>query len=235
MLLTILRSGLTGMDLVLTLVAYLISTLVTVILVLPFHEFAHAFAADKLGDPSPRYSGRLTLKPFAHIDWIGALMILVVGFGWAKPVQVNMNNFDKPKRDMALVAAAGPLSNLLVSFVSALLLGATTAIYIKANDPSEAAYIIYLVFANIFNFLMSVNVTLAIFNLIPIPPLDGSRVLTAFLPNRAYYKMMQLERYFSIIIIILCVSGALSGVLGKATDGVCAFMLDISYRIFGLI
>ena len=101
---------------------YIVASLAIVMLVLPLHEAAHGFAADKLGDPTARYMRRLTLNPFAHIDWLGAAFIMLFGFGWAKPVPVNMRNFDKPKRDMALTALAGPLSNLIAAFIGMFLL-----------------------------------------------------------------------------------------------------------------
>ena len=105
-----------------TAVVYVISSLTVIFLTLPIHEFAHGYTATKLGDYTPRYQGRLTLNPFAHIDYIGALCILIFGFGWAKPVSVNSANFENPKRDMAIVALAGPLSNIILAFISLLLL-----------------------------------------------------------------------------------------------------------------
>ena len=99
-------------------IIYILSSLAVIFLTLPVHEFAHGFAATKLGDPTPRYQGRMTLNPFAHIDWIGAACILLFGFGWAKPVQINTNNFKNPKRDMALTALAGPASNIIVALIA---------------------------------------------------------------------------------------------------------------------
>lgn len=171
---------------------YALSSLIVIFLVTPLHEAAHAFTANKLGDKTAKYMGRLTLNPFAHIDYIGALCILAFGFGWAKPVPVNMNNFKKPKRDMAITALAGPLANLLVALVAAF-------IYNLIFLPGLAfdlirSLILYIIF---------IDVNLAIFNLIPIPPLDGSRLLNAFLPDRIYYKLMKYERYSFIIVIVL--------------------------------
>ena len=183
-----------------TAVVYVISSLTVIFLTLPIHEFAHGFIATKLGDYTPRYQGRLTLNPFAHIDYIGALCILVFGFGWAKPVSVNSANFKSPKRDMAIVALAGPVSNIILAFISLLLLNACSLF-------SEFKYIIYLYY--FFIYLAQINVYLAVFNLIPIPPLDGSRLLAAFLPNRIYYSLMRYERYFFIVIFALIWVGVL--------------------------
>ena len=112
-------------------IIYILSSLAVIFLTLPVHEFAHGFAATKLGDPTPRYQGRMTLNPFAHIDWIGAACILLFGFGWAKPVQVNSNNFRNPKRDMAVTALAGPLSNLIVAFAALLINNILSLIALK--------------------------------------------------------------------------------------------------------
>jgi Zn-dependent protease len=170
----------------------------------PIHEYAHALIATKLGDDTPRSMGRLTIDPKAHIDPIGAIMILIFGFGYAKPVQVRMRNFKKPKRDMALVALAGPVSNLLQSFVfffiySACLFGASR---------SGSEIINYL--GVFFFFAGVININLAVFNLLPIPPLDGSRLLTALLPSKYYFKIMQYERYIQLALFALLFTGVLT-------------------------
>ncbi len=189
---------------------YAASALFVIFFTLPVHEFAHALAANRLGDNTAKYQGRLTINPMAHIDYIGALMILMVGFGWAKPVPVNSRNFNNPKGGMALTAFAGPLSNLIMGFIFLLIAQAILAF--AAFSQTMSYILMFLTFA------AEINLSLAVFNLIPIPPLDGSKILAALLPDRIYYKFMQYERYFYIILILLMVGGALSGPLGRLVD-----------------
>jgi len=185
-------------------IAYLFSMAFVVFCTLPIHEYAHALVATKLGDKTAKNSGRLTISPMAHIDWIGALMILLVGFGYAKPVPVNARNFKNPKLGMALTALAGPLSNIIMAFVFLLLKNAVLAF----TDPNTE--VLWFAIYYFLYFAASVNISLAVFNLIPVPPLDGSRVLNAVLPAKYYFKIMQYERYIVIGIFILLLTGALS-------------------------
>ncbi len=196
--------------------------------VLPIHEYAHALVAHKLGDDTARLKGRMTIAPMAHIDPIGALMIFLVGFGYAKPVPVNMRNFRRKRRDgaagnvyymgsdmtydskyakkcMALVALAGPVSNLLMAMVSLLFQNV-----IRYVLPVTAVSAVLYWF---FYYCASVNVALALFNFLPIPPLDGSRILNVVLPDRAYYNLMKYERYIMIGVFVLILTGALDAPL----------------------
>ena len=199
MLLNLLRSG----D-KLTIAIGLMSSVFVVFCTLPIHEYAHALVATKLGDDTPRAQGRLTINPLAHIDWIGALMILFVGFGYAKPVQVNIRRFKHPKRDMMLTAIAGPLSNLIMATIFMLLRYG----FITAAERGATATVI-TVCIYFFYYAAYINVGLAVFNILPIPPLDGSRVISLLLPKRYYFKFLQYERYIIIAIFALILFGIL--------------------------
>lgn len=181
-----------------------ISSLFVVFCILPIHEAAHAFVAYKLGDNTAKYSGRLTLDPLKHLDPFGSVLILLFGFGWAKPVPINPYNFKNPKRGMAISALAGPVSNLLVAIVLMLFANGIAAFTYSEN----VIYYMQVLF-KFFYYASVVSVSLAVFNLIPVPPLDGSRLLSALLPDRQYYKLMQYERYFMLIIIVLIATNVL--------------------------
>lgn len=198
MLYTILGSGSFSMTEVLI---DLLASILVVMLILPLHELAHGFVAYKLGDNTAKNQGRLTLNPMAHLDIMGAMCLLLVGFGWATPVPVNPRNFKHPKRDMALVALAGPVSNLLAALVGAILQNFLIYFVSSSSMQNSFAY-----FANVFLlYYVSVNIGLAVFNLIPLPPLDGSKILGAFLSDKTYYKMMLNERTLSMVLLLLVV------------------------------
>lgn len=209
---------------------YIVATLAIVMFVLPLHELAHGFAADKLGDPTARYNGRLTLNPFAHIDWLGAACIMLFGFGWARPVPVSMRNFDKPKLGMALTALAGPLSNLIAGFVGMLLLFISYLFIPFVTN--EVVYYIFSFVTSVFSFFTSVNISLAVFNLIPFPPLDGSRLVAAFLPDRIYYRLMQYERYLHIALLALIASDVLDPIISVASGGISNLYFNFFNAIF---
>jgi len=182
------------------------------------HELAHAYTAVALGDPTPRYQGRLTLNPLKHLDLIGTILILSTGFGWARPVEVNPTNFRDPLRDNAVVAAAGPLTNLLLALLA--------AFGLVALRPSGLTLtFLYQFFA--------FNVALFVFNLIPIPPLDGSRILTGVLPRRQAYAFRQLEPYGWAILLFVMLFGALDFILRPLAQGVTTLLIGIARSVAG--
>lgn len=174
---------------------------------MPVHEYAHAWMAVRLGDDTPRLSGRLTLRPMAHIDIIGAVMILLVGFGYAKPVQVNMRNLKKGRVGFALVALAGPVSNLIMALI---FLFCKAVVDVLAFNVVDMPVAVYTVLSLFFSIAGSVNISLAVFNLLPIPPLDGSRILTLLIPSKYYFVLMKYERYIRIGLFVLIWTGILS-------------------------
>ncbi len=202
MLFSLLRNGFDFGDLI----VYLFSMAFVVFCTMPVHEYAHALVATKLGDQTPRLQGRLTLNPMAHISPIGALMILFVGFGYAKPVGVNARNFKDPKKGMALVALAGPASNLIMGFIAEFFAVLFLKLAIGAGSNSLLLSAVYL----FFYFAAIVNVQLAVFNLLPIPPLDGSRILQMLIPSKYYFKVMQYERYIVLVVFVLLFTGILT-------------------------
>lgn len=181
---------------------------------IPLHEAAHAFVSDKQGDPTPRQTGRLTLNPLKHIDPWGLLAMLTIGFGWAKPVQINPNYYKNPKRGMAITAAAGPISNLLLAYVCMVIYKVGSYSFYGVAGFSATMPAALSVLLTVFSYLVIINVGLAVFNLMPVPPFDGSRIFSVFLPDKWYFGIQKYERIIMVIMLVLLYFGAFSGALG---------------------
>ena len=192
---------------------------VAILLCLIIHGVSHGLAAYHLGDPTAKMNNRLSLNPLRHLDLFGTLMMVVVGFGWAKPVPVDPRYFKKPKQGMALTALAGPVSNFVLAFISALAVnGLMGAVSVKGEGTA------LITAARFFYLLVLLNIGLGIFNLIPFPPLDGSKVLAMFLPDRAYIRWMQLERYGMFVLMALLWAGIFDKFLYAARSQVMDWM-----------
>ena len=175
------------------------------------HEISHGYVAYLLGDDTAKRAGRLSLNPIRHIDWYGLAMMVLFRFGWAKPVPVNMYRFKNPKRGMAITALVGPVSNVVITVICLFLYG---LLYrpLLAGGSSAGTIVIELIIRT-----AQLSLALAIFNFIPISPLDGSKVLFSFLSDEAYEKLMRYERYGMIVLMLLVVTGATSGFLSTVT------------------
>ena len=175
------------------------------LLCITLHELSHGYAAYCLGDPTAKRAGRLTLNPIKHIDLMGLLMMVVAHVGWAKPVPIDLRNFRKPKRDMALTALAGPASNVLLTY-AALLAG--HAVYRWGPNTSAAFYVLLGLM-----YLAVLSLGLGLFNLLPVPPLDGSKILLSFLPDKLCYAILRRERLIALVMVGLTVLGVFTPVL----------------------
>ncbi len=214
-------------------VLQIITKILIIFLVLPIHECAHAWAAHKMGDETAAYSGRLTLNPLAHIDILGALCLLITGFGWAKPVPINPLKFKKQRFGIAITAAAGPLSNLAVSFIAMIIYrivlslpGGSGYFLSSAGDITGGFVILYIL-----QFFILVNIGLAIFNLIPIPPLDGSKIIS-------YFTSAKLDRWIyehQLIVNAVFFAVILTGILSKPLNIIGGYVYDLFWFITNFI
>lgn len=230
MLLSALSNGVEG-------IVQILMLLPIILFSLSLHESAHGFVAMKLGDYTASQEGRITLNPLKHLDPLGFLSMLLVGIGWARPVPVNVRNFKDPRKGMMLTGLAGPLSNFLLGLVATLLGALYNAIALNFTNVSTGVYAVLLTIDLFFYLTAYMNFSLAIFNLIPCPPFDGSRIFFYFLPKNWYFRVMRYERYIGIGVMVLILA---LGRLGLSpvpilTDGLFSFFFKSFYRLFTLI
>ena len=197
----------------------LLISLIISLVALPIHEYAHGYAAYRMGDNTAYRQGRLTLNPLVHIDPLGTLALILFGFGWAKPVQINPLNFENPKKGMMLSALAGPLSNVGLAFISMIFYKLS---YIPVYMGMSGAFIMTI--QTFLLYMISINITLAVFNFIPIPPFDGSRIATYFLPQRIYFKIMQYENIIFIGLLVILWLGFLDGPISFVSTSVTGIL-----------
>lgn len=208
----------------------IVYTIIPALICITFHELCHGFVAYLLGDNTAKNMGRLSLNPIRHIDVLGLLMMVVFKFGWAKPVPIDMRNFKNPKRGMAISALAGPVSNIFLACIALFIYG---LLYVPLTDSGSVGAAV-LQMAGTTAYL---STALAIFNIIPVPPLDGSKVLFSVMSDEAYYKLMRYERYGMIILILIIATGVLGNPLYNAVTYVydkLFVIAELSFDLFQL-
>jgi Zn-dependent protease len=202
----------------------LILQIPALLIAVTLHELAHAVVADRLGDPTARLQGRITLNPLPHIDPLGALAFVVAGFGWARPVPVNAHNLRNPRRDMAMVAVAGPITNFAVALVGLIAFQIATR---SIETPFLAGLI-----PGVLGWIYLFNLGLGVFNLIPLPPLDGGHFLPYIFPRASWPFVHQLEQYGPFILILLVITGATRYIMGPALaimNGFCFWLVGLLF------
>ena len=199
----------------------LLLSLPGILIAISFHEMAHAYAADAMGDPTPKDAGRLTVNPLKHIDPLGFISMLLFRFGWAKPVPVNPNNFKDKKKGMIAVALSGVLTNLLLAFLG-------MAAYLAVIPLNNETLMIILQYIYIY------NIVFAVFNIIPIPPLDGSQILVLFLPPKARMTYYRFQQYGMIVIFVLAFTGLLGIIINPAINAIVSLFSAILLPLFNL-
>jgi len=202
-------------------------SVIPALICITFHELSHGFVAWKLGDNTAKEQGRLTLNPIKHIDVMGLLMMVIFKFGWAKPVPVNMFNFKNPKTGMAVTALAGPVSNVILAAFLMLVYG---FLYMPLLTMGQAGVVIL----NTILTTIYLSCALAVFNIVPIPPLDGSKILFSLLPSDRYFQLMRFERYGMIILIVLIYFDLLTPFVSRVTQGLYSFLSVIGQWSFNL-
>ncbi|AZK46825.1 site-2 protease family protein [Paenibacillus lentus] len=176
--------------------------LISLIIAFTVHEFAHAYFANKFGDPTARLQGRVTLNPVVHFDLLGVIFLLIAGFGWARPVPVNRDNFDRPRQMGIIVSAAGPLSNLLLGFLGTMIYTALSQFGMLNMISNE---ILFIAVHNFFGYFIILNFFLFLFNLVPLPPLDGYRLLEDIVPDHVRIKLKQVEHWSILIFLVILI------------------------------
>ena len=211
----------------------LVLTIPGVLIAITFHEFAHAYAADKLGDDTPRAEGRLSLNPFDHLDPVGSFLLLFAGFGWGKPVHVNPRNYTRKmsmEKADAIVSIAGPVMNFILAIIFTLIY---CAIY-KFADLSFITSQIGNIILTLISITISINIGLGVFNLIPLPPLDGSKVLMPFLSYNAKNWFIQNEKIFYIIFVVIWITGIAGTIISPIINAISSLVLKLGLTIFGI-
>lgn len=207
----------------------LILIIPAVAIALSAHEFAHAFVAYKMGDTSQLTRGRLSLNPLKHMDLFGTLCLIIFGFGWAKPVQIDASNFKDEKTGMIYSALAGPLMNFFLAFITLFIY----CLFYRFELVLLDSYLIYYL-CSFLEVLALINIGLGLFNIIPVPPLDGSKIIGGLLSDNLYHKMLHYERYISIALIVLLTSGVFDSFLYESRNLIYNGMLDIFIKLLGL-
>lgn len=197
------------------------------LIALSVHEAAHGFVSSKLGDPTPRFEGRLTLNPFVHLDLMGTILMVLTGFGWAKPVNINPMYYKDRVKGMALVALAGPLSNFILAFIGVFLGVLFQFIGIKTGFSMG-------ILIRVTDYFVIRNLSFMVFNLIPFPPLDGFKIAGVIIPRQTYYKILQYEQYIMYVLMFLCLTGAFSNTIGVGVWTVYRFLFNGIANIFNL-
>ena len=206
-----------------------------VLIALVLHELSHGLVSYKLGDPTPKATGRLSLNPLRHLDLFGTLSLLIVGFGWAKPVMINPNYYKNKKLGTVLTALAGPAMNIVLAFIGCFAISLITRISGGSIAfQTEAGYQVFTYIWNFLYYFVLINIGLGCFNLIPFPPLDGSKVLLAILPERIYFQIMRYERYGQLVLFLLLFLGVLDTPLLAMRNFVYTCLMTATNFLCGL-